>query len=62
MITPQTSPQGATVYCIDASGREGELEVGSSYVVQYWDGCCINVIGDDGVGTTVNRDRFEPSK
>lgn len=61
-MIPYTVPAGKVVYCIDATGQEDSLEVGSSYVIQYWDGCCINVIGDDGIGCTVNRDRFEESK
>lgn len=58
MIPYETKP-GKIVYCIDAAGKEDSLTVGSSYVLRHWDGCCIHVIGDDGVGCTVNRDRFE---
>lgn len=61
MIEQHTSPQGKVVYCTDNRGQEDSLTVGCSYVIQYWDGCCINVYGDDGIGVTVNRDRFARS-
>jgi hypothetical protein len=61
VISPQDTPEGASAVCVDASGVNGELTEGRTYVVQYWDGCCISVRGDDGIGVTVNRARFVPS-
>lgn len=60
MINSKEQPEGTAVVCTDPSGKEDSVSSGITYVIEHWDGCCIHITGDDGIGATLNRSRFEP--
>jgi hypothetical protein len=60
VITPSTHPAGTKVECVEPPTEDyAVLTRGRHYAVEYWDGCCIHVTGDDGIGATLNADRFQ---